>query len=126
MDRTAVSSNWIELVATFLRHKGLPTAGMCAITLAIGCASSAKMLRESENGGTIVYPYFDEQDVLSSPNRRDALRLLEAKCPGGSRITREGQIPRISQAVDETWKGQVSGNGQVSRELQWAIQFTCR
>ena len=100
---------------------------MCAITVALGCDSSAaKILRESENGGTIVYPYFDEQDVLSSPNRADALRLLEAKCPGGYRVSREGQIPRISQAVDQTWKGAISGNGQVSYEKQWAIQFTCK
>ncbi len=111
---------------TFLRNT-LPTIGLCAITVALGCSSSAaKILRESENGGTIVYSYFDDQDVLSSPNRHDALRLLEAKCPGGYRVSREGQIPRISKAVDETWKGAVSGNGQVSYEKQWAIQFTCK
>lgn len=114
------------LVITGIREWGLPMAGVCAMAVILGCASSARMLTESENGGTIVYPYFDEQDVLSSPARRDALRLIEAKCPAGSRISREGQIPRISQAVDQTWKGQVSGNGQVSREMQWAIQFTCR
>lgn len=101
-------------------------AGACAMALILGCASSARMLTESENGGTIVYPYFDEQDVLSSPARHDALRLIEAKCPGGSRISREGQIPRISQTVDQAWKGQVSGNGQVSRELLWAMQFSCK
>ena len=94
--------------------------------IAGGCSSSAKLLNESDHGGTIVYPYFEEQDVLSSPNRRDALRLLDTKCPGGYRISREGQIPRISKAVDQTWKGQVSRDGQVSREKQWAIQFTCK
>ncbi|MFO0768283.1 MAG: hypothetical protein U0231_16195 [Nitrospiraceae bacterium] len=43
--------------------------------------------------------------------------------PGGYRVLREGQVPRISQAVDRAWKGQVSGNGQVSKEKQPAIQF---
>jgi hypothetical protein len=94
--------------------------------LMCGCASSAKLLIESDQGGTVVYPYVNDQDVLSSTNRRDALRLLDAKCPGGYRIAREGQVPRISQVVDQTWKGQVSGDGQVSRERQWAIQFTCK
>lgn len=105
---------------------GLPTILLCAMILMFGCASSAKLLTESDHGGTVVYPYFDDQDVLSSTSRRDALRLLDAKCPGGYRVSREGQIPRISQAVDQTWKGQVSGDGQVSREKQWAIQFTCK
>lgn len=99
---------------------------VCLLTLQLGCAPSAKLLSESDKGGTVVYPYFDDLDVLSSTSRRDALRLIETKCPGGYRVSREGQIPRISKAVDETWKGAVSGNGQVSYEKQWAIQFTCK
>ena len=91
-----------------------------------GCASSAKFVEESETGGMVVYPYVTEADVLSSANRQDALRLLETKCPGGYRISREGQIARISPAVDRTWKGQVSSDGQVSKEKQWAMRFTCK
>lgn len=100
--------------------------GVCFLTLQLGCAPSAKLISESDIGGTVVYSYFDDLDVLSSTSRRDALQLLETKCPGGYRVAREGQIPRISKAVDETWKGAVSGNGQVSYEKQWAIQFTCK
>jgi hypothetical protein len=95
-------------------------------TLLAGCGSSAKLVDESDTGGMVVYPYVTEADVLSSPNRQDALRLLETKCPGGYRISREGQVARISPAVDRTWKGQVSSDGQVSREKQWAIRFTCK
>lgn len=102
------------------------TFGVCAIMLQLGCTPSAKLISESDKGGTVVYSYFDDLDVLSSTSRRDALQLLETKCPGGYRVSREGQIPRISKAVDETWKGAVSGNGQVSYEKQWAIQFTCK
>ena len=116
----------VRPVITFTWVRALPIAGIAYVMLLSGCASSAKLLSESENGGTVVYPYFDDLDVLSSTSRRDALRLLETKCPGGYRVSREGQIPRISRAVDETWKGAVSGNGQVSYEKQWAIQFTCK
>jgi len=104
----------------------ISASSLCGLLLMVGCAPSARLLTESDHGGTVVYSYFDDQDVLSSTSRRDALRLLDAKCPGGYRVSREGQIPRISQAVDQTWKGQVSGDGQVSREKQWAIQFTCK
>ena len=74
----------------------------------------------------MLYPYIEEQDVLTSSERRDALRLLEEKCPAGYRISREGEVPRIDQAVDRAWMGQVSRDGQVSREKLWAILFTCK
>ena len=74
----------------------------------------------------MLYPYIEEQDVLTSSERRDALRLLEEKCPAGYRISREGEVPRIDQAVDRAWMGQVSRDGQVSREKFWAILFACK
>ena len=95
-------------------------------TMLTGCGSSAKLVNESDTGGTVIYPYMTEADVLASPTRQDALRLLETKCPGGYRISREGQVARISPAVDRTWKGQISSDGQVSREKQWAIVFSCK
>ena len=74
----------------------------------------------------MLYSYIEEQDVLTSPERKDALRLLGGKCPAGYRISREGEVSRIDQAVDRAWMGQVSRDGQVSRERRWAIQFACK
>lgn len=74
----------------------------------------------------MLYAYLEEQDVLSSPERREALRLLAEKCPTGYRISREGEVARIDQAVDRAWMGQLSRDGQVSRERRWAIQFACK
>ena len=31
--------------------------------------------------GTVLYSYIEEQDVLTSAGRKDALRLLDEKCP---------------------------------------------
>ena len=90
------------------------------------CASNVRIVNETATGGTVLYPYFEEQDVLTSSERRDALRLLEEKCPAGYRISREGEVPRIDQAVDRAWMGQVSRDGQVSREKLWAILFACK
>jgi len=90
------------------------------------CASNVRIVNETATGGTVLYPYIEEQDVLTSSERRDALRLLEEKCPAGYRISREGEVPRIDQAVDRAWMGQVSRDGQVSREKLWAILFACK
>ena len=96
-----------------------------SLTLA-SCAPNAQIVNESASGGTVLYPYIEEQDVLTSPERQDALRLLGEKCPSGYRIAHEGEVHRIDQAVDRAWMGQVSRDGQVSRERRWAIQFTCK
>lgn len=90
------------------------------------CTPNARIVNESSTGGTVLYSYIEEYDVLTSPGRKDALRLLDKKCPTGYRIAREGEVPRISKAVDRAWMGQVSSNGQVSREKDWAIQFVCK
>ncbi len=64
-----------------------------SFTLA-SCASNAQLVNETATGGTVLYSYIEEQDVLTSPGRQDALLLLEEKCPAGYRISREGEIPR--------------------------------
>lgn len=96
-----------------------------SLTLA-SCVPHAQIVNETTTGGTALYSYVEEQDVLTSPGRKDALRLLGEKCPAGYRISREGEVPRVDQAVDRAWMGQVSRDGQVSREKRWAIQFACK
>ena len=98
---------------------------VASFTLA-SCIPYAQLVNETATGGTVLYSYVEEQDVLTSPGRKDALLLLEEKCPAGYRIAREGEVPRIDQAVDRAWMGQISSNGQVSREKRWAIQFACK
>lgn len=90
------------------------------------CTSNAQLVNETATGGAVLYSYVEEQDVLTSPGRHDALRLLEDKCSTGYRIDREGEVPRVDQTVDRAWRGQISRDGQVSREKRWAIQFECK
>ncbi|HSE59587.1 MAG TPA: hypothetical protein VLA99_12870, partial [Nitrospiraceae bacterium] len=60
-----------------------------------------------------------ESDILTSAGRRDAVRMIREKCPNGSRIVKEGAIPKVSEAADRAWRGQM-GNDRL-----WGIQFTC-
>jgi len=106
---------------------GKQLVGLVVFSLLVAsCTPSARIVNETATGGTVLYSYVEEYDVLTSPGRKDALRLLDEKCPTGYRISREGEVPRISKAVDRAWMGQVSSNGQVSREKDWAIQFACK
>lgn len=96
-----------------------------SFTLA-SCIPYAQLVNETATGGTVLYAYVEEQDVLTSPGRKDALLLLEEKCPAGYRIAHEGEVPRVDQVVDRAWMGQLSRDGQVSRERRWGIQFSCK
>lgn len=117
-------------------HKGTgyhePSLGSQLLVLIVSsftlasCIPQAQIVNETATGGTVLYSYVEEQDVLTSPGRKDALLLLEEKCPAGYRISREGEVPRVDQAVDRAWMGQLSRDGQVSREKRWAMQFACK
>ncbi len=84
-----------------------------------GCGHDARIIRDTPTGGVISYPVQTEADILSSEGRRDALRLIREKCPQGSRIVKDGEIPKVSQSADRLWRGQM-GTDRV-----WGIQFVC-
>lgn len=100
------------------RHYLMPIV-IVLLGLGLGCQSEAKIVRESESGGLVSYPFQTEAEVLSSAGRRDALRLITERCPEGSRILREGEIPKISKAADRAWRG------QMGMDRLWGIQFAC-
>jgi hypothetical protein len=84
-----------------------------------GCGHEASLQRETSTGGLVTYPIQNDSDVLSSVGRRDALRLIKDKCPQGWRVTKEGEIPKVSQSADRAWRGQMGA------DRIWGIQFTC-
>lgn len=84
-----------------------------------GCAHEATFTRETEQGGLLSYPFQSDAEILSSSGRRDAMQRMAEKCPKGSRIVREGEIPKVSRAADRAWRG------QMGTERLWGIEFVC-
>jgi hypothetical protein len=95
------------------------TALALLLALTIGCAKEATFVRETENGGLVSYPFQSDVEVLASSGRRDAMQLIAEKCPNGSRIVREGEIPKISKTADRAWRG------QMGMDRLWGVQFVC-
>jgi hypothetical protein len=85
-----------------------------------GCYSKAEIINERPNGGTLVFSYSDDADVLTSTARRDAIEEIRRKCEQGYRIDHEGQIARVDRDVDKNWRD------QIGTHKTWAMQFTCR
>lgn len=83
------------------------------------CGHEASLTRETDGDGVVTWSVQSDGDVLSSAGRRDALRLIKEKCPNGSRIVKEGEMPKVSATADRLWRGQI-GTDRI-----WGIQFTC-
>lgn len=96
----------------------MPTL-LAVMMLFIGCGHEASLTRETATSGVVTWSVQNDGDILSSAGRRDALRLIKDKCPQGSHIVREGEIPKVSQTADRHWRGQM-GTDRI-----WGIQFTC-
>ena len=97
----------------------MPSSVLLLATLA-GCAVGTHMASETPAGGTVVYPFAEEKDILSSNARRDALRLMKEKCPNGHRVKTEGELAKVRRNIDQVWSGQISA-GRV-----WGIEFLCK
>jgi hypothetical protein len=84
-----------------------------------GCGQGASLVRDTSTGGVVSYAIQSESDILTSDGRRDAMDIIRKKCPNGSRIVKEGAIPKVSNAADRAWRG------QMGTDRLWGIQFTC-
>ena len=60
-------------------------------------------------GGLVTHPFQHEVDIPTSTERRDAMELINRKCPDGSRVQKEGEMPKVSRAADRAWRGQMGG-----------------
>lgn len=98
---------------------------LCAMFawVAAGCAGDGvRLAQESDHGGVVVYPYTSEQGHVLSSFRKDAVRLIEERCPAGHTIVREGETKgrsRLSGPVQ-------AGGGELLHERRWGIQFECK
>jgi len=102
-----------------LRDKFLFLIGTIAVMGVAGCGAEATLLRDTMAGGIVSYPFQTESDILTTAGRGAAFRLIGEKCPQGSKIVKEGEIPKVSKKADRVWRGQISS------DRLWAIEFTC-
>lgn len=93
------------------------------LALAVGCGGDGVRLAQNlDNGGVVVYPFKAEQGHMLSSFRKDAVRLIQERCPGGHTIVREGETKGRSRLA-----GPIQAGGEeIVRERRWGIQFECK
>ena len=94
----------------------------CAVAaLLIGCSDAVQLTHETENGGLVTYLFKEDRGgPMGSPHRKEALKLIDQKCPAGYLVVRDGELRGYgSMSSMEGQEGEITGR-------RWGIQFRCK
>jgi len=86
-----------------------------------GCSDAVQLVGETETGGVVTYLYKEDRGgPMGSPHRKEALRLIEKKCPSGYTVVRDGEVRGYSSMSSaEGQEGEITGQ-------RWGIRFRCK
>jgi hypothetical protein len=95
--------------------------GLALLVISVGCSQAVLMTHETEQGGVVTYLFEEDRGgPMGSPHRRDALKLIEEKCPSGYTVLKDGEVEGYSSMSSVGGaEGEVSGR-------RWGIQFQCK
>ncbi len=86
-----------------------------------GCSEAVVLTHETETGGVVAYLFKEERGgAMGSPHRREALQMIERKCPTGYTLIKDGEV--ASHRTLSSLEGQESD--VLGR--RWGIQFLCK
>ena len=59
--------------------------------ISVGCSQAVLLTHETGQGGVVTYLFKEDKGgSMGSPHRRDALKLIEGKCPSGYIVLKDG------------------------------------
>ena len=95
--------------------------GSAVLVLSVGCSQAVLLTHETEQGGVVTYLFKEDKGgPMGSPYRRDALKLIEEKCPSGYIVLKDGEVQGYSSMSSVGGaEGEVSGR-------RWGIEFRCK
>ena len=94
---------------------------LSVLVISAGCSEVVLLTHETETGGVVTYLFKEDQGgPMGSPHRRDAVKLIEGKCPLGYTILKDGEVQGYSSMSSvQGAEGEVTGR-------RWGIQFRCK
>jgi len=95
--------------------------GLAVIAISVGCSQAVLLTHETEQGGIVTYLFKEDRGgPMGSLYRRDALKLIEGKCPSGYIVLTDGEVQGYSSmSTVGGAEGEVSGR-------RWGIEFRCK
>ncbi len=94
----------------------------CVIAVLLaGCSDAVQLTHETENAGLVTYLFKEDRGgPMGSPHRKEALKVMEKKCPAGYLVVRDGEMKGSgSMSSREGQEGEITGR-------RWGIQFRCK
>ena len=86
-----------------------------------GCSQAVMLTHETERGGVVTYLFKEERGgPMGSPHRREALKVMENKCPSGYTILKDGEVQGYSSMSS------VEGAESETIGRRWGMQFRCK
>jgi hypothetical protein len=68
-----------------------------AVLVSVGCSQAVLLTHETEQSGIVTYLFEEDRGgPIGSPYRRDALKLIEGKCPSGYIVLKDGEVEGYS------------------------------
>ena len=95
--------------------------GLAVVVISVGWSQAVLLTHETEQGGVVTYLFKEDRGgPMGSSHRRDALKIIEKKCPSGYTVIKEGEVQGYSNMSSvEGAEGEVSGR-------RWGIEFRCK
>jgi hypothetical protein len=86
--------------------------GLALLVISVGCSQAVLLTHETEQGGVVTYLFKEGRGgPMGSPHRRDAVKLIEGKCPSGHTVSQRRGSAGLQQHVQR---------GRRGRGSQWA------
>ncbi|HMF86222.1 MAG TPA: hypothetical protein VK598_07705 [Nitrospiraceae bacterium] len=94
---------------------------LAVLVISVGCSQAVLLNHETEQGGVVTYLFMEDRGgPMGSSHRKDALKLIEGKCPSGYTVLKDGEVQGYSSMSGvEGAEGEASGR-------RWGIQFRCK
>lgn len=109
-------------MASPFQHNRL-SIGLFAVTLltCAACSDAVQLVGETETGGVVTYLYKEDRGgPMGSPHRKEALQVIDKKCPSGYTVVRDGEVRGYSgMSSTDGHEGEVTGQ-------RWGIRFRCK
>ena len=106
MDSRSPTKQWTKVIA------------FGVLGISVGCSQAVLLTHETGQGGVVTYLFKEDKGgPMGSPHRRDALKLIEGKCPSGYIVLKDGEVQGLSSVGGA--QGEVSGR-------RWGIEFRCK
>lgn len=91
------------------------------VMLVAGCSDAVQLRQETDTGGIVTYLYKEDRGgPMGSSYRKEALNMIDKKCPAGYVVVRDGEVKgHASMSGRDGQEGEVTGR-------HWGIQFRCK